>query len=313
VNAKTVHAAMRRVLPAALVLGCAGAGGSAQAEASPAFPELFTVAADPPIAAPQNTPEIAAIAGPTDGAADAGSTAYSPTPPAGESWTSGWTFSVTPYAWITGLNGNLGVVNAVPPVSVHLTPWELIDALHFTVMATVEADKDRFIVASDNLYAFNGFSKHITIHDADFVKASVNPVMVISTNDVGYRFVDGPMTVDILAGFRFYHVKPAISLSGPIRSFQGDQVENWAAPVVGLRFKGPLSEKWSYSLWGDVGGLTADTTFTGQIFGSAQYAFARNWTAVVGWRYMDTNYHNGQGFVFDVALNGPVLGATYRF
>jgi hypothetical protein len=83
--------------------------------------------------------------------------------------------------------------------------------------------------------------------------------------------------------------------------------------VIGLRFKGHLKGKWSYSLWGDLGGLDAHTDFTGQVFGSAQYAFARNWTAVVGWRYLHTNFNNGQGFVFDTEMNGPLLGATYRF
>ncbi len=303
---KTARSAMRLVLPAAFALGCAGA---ARAEVSAVSPETLVVtaaAADPILA----STDVATIKR-SDAQADGGATAYSSAPPSASS--SGWQFTVTPYLWLTSLHGDLGVVRAIQPVSVDISPWYLIRHMHFGVMGAFEADKDRFVAVSDNVYAYVGITHHITIRDVDFATATVAPKMFITTNDVGYRMLDDPsLSIDILGGFRLYHVRPGISLTGPRRSFEGEQSHTWANPLVGLRFKGHLSDKLSWSVWGDVG-ATSPSDHNGQAFGSLQYAFARSWTAILGWRYLTTNYDNGQGFVFNVNLDGPLLGASFRF
>jgi hypothetical protein len=312
VTTMTARSAMRLVLPAAFALGCAAAG-AARAEVSAASQEtpVETAAAAAPLLASNDVGTIER----RDAQADAGPTAGPPPPSGASSLTSGWTFTVTPYLWITGLTGDLGVVRAIQPVHVGLSPPQLLGHLHFGVMGAVEADKDRFMAVSDNIYAYVGFSKHITIRDAAFLSATVAPKMFISTNDVGYRIIDdGPwLSVDVLGGFRLYYVKPGIRLSGPRRSFEGNQSHTWADPLIGLRAKGHLYDEWSWSLWGDIGGTSSNTDHTAQIFGSVQYAFARNWTAIAGWRFLHTQFDNGQGFVFNTNLNGPLIGASYRF
>jgi hypothetical protein len=308
VTTKTARSAMRLVLPAVFALGCAGV---ARAEVGAASPEMLVVAAAAanPIVA---STEVATVA-PSDAQADVGATTGSPAPSGGSSWTSGWEFTVTPYLWGSALSGDLGVVRAIPPVGVDIRPWELLRHLHFAVMGAIEADKDRFIAVSDNIYAYVGFSDHITIRDVDFLRATVAPKMFITTNDVGYRLANGPVSIDVLLGFRLYDIRPGIQLFGPNRSFVGQQTHTWADPLFGLRFKGHLSDKWSWSVWGDVGGTDTSTNLSGQVFGSVQYAFARNWTAVAGWRYLHTQFSNDQGFVFNTQMNGPLLGASFRF
>ena len=46
--------------------------------------------------------------------------------------------------------------------------------------------------------------------------------------------------------------------------------------------------------------------------GALSYRFTDRIVARVGYRYLKVDYDN-DGFVYDVALSGPILGMTFRF
>jgi hypothetical protein len=223
---------------------------------------------------------------------------------------------VTPYVLITGLHGDIGVTPAIPPVHVSLTPGDVISSLKFGVMGAVQARYDRFVAISDNIFSNNGFSKHITLRDADFVSASVGSKMFISTDMVGYRFYDpaehGGVAIDALAGARFDNIDDSLDLVGPRRVFNGGRSQFWVDPLIGARAMAPIRGRWSWSLYGDVGGFDVGSRLTGEVFGSLKYALDRHWSAIAGWRYLYTDYSH-EGFVFRTTLNGPLLGASYKF
>ncbi|MDX1556652.1 MAG: hypothetical protein R3212_11545, partial [Xanthomonadales bacterium] len=54
-------------------------------------------------------------------------------------------------------------------------------------------------------------------------------------------------------GARFVDISGDLSVTGPLQTRRGELEENWTVPVVGLRWAGPLSEKWSYGLLVDAG------------------------------------------------------------
>jgi hypothetical protein len=118
----------------------------------------------------------AAAAEPQAEAPSADAPAASGAAPASDSERS-WVFEVTPYLFITGLHGDLGVTPAIPPVHVSLSPADIFSSLKFGIMGAVQARYDRFVALSDNIYSNNGFSKHITIRDRAFLSGSVNSKM----------------------------------------------------------------------------------------------------------------------------------------
>jgi len=227
--------------------------------------------------------------------------------------TSTWQFAVTPYLWLSGLWGDVGVTQAIPPEHVSLTPFEVLNHLGFGLMGAAEARHGPFVIASDNLYVSEAFSTHIGIRDPDFLRAHLKSKVFISTNVVGYRAIDKNGTsLDVLAGARLDNVDTGVQLSGPRRDFSADRSEFWADPIVGLELRGPISGKWSYSAYGDVGGFGAGSKVTGQLFAAAHYSLSSQWDAFAGWRYLYTDYsHNG--FVFKTTMTGPLLGATFHF
>jgi hypothetical protein len=225
----------------------------------------------------------------------------------------GWQFEFTPYLLASSRNGDLGVTSAVPPVHVDLSPWDLISHLKFGLMGRFDARNDRWVGFTDLVYADTKFSNHITIRDRDFGSASVRSKVLFSTNLVGYRvFQDSKSSVDVLAGVRFDALDTGLHLQGPRRTFDADVSKFWADPLLGARLKYRLARKWDARVWGDFGGFGAGSKFTGEVEGDLEYRFHRRWTANVGWRYLYTDYDRN-GFVFNTAMNGPVIGATYRF
>src|SRR3954449_12426400 len=68
-----------------------------------------------------------------------------------------WHFGVTPYVWILGLDGNLGVRRLQSDVS--LAPWEIVKHLQFGFMADAQARKGPYSVGLDGIYAKLGGAK----------------------------------------------------------------------------------------------------------------------------------------------------------
>jgi hypothetical protein len=228
----------------------------------------------------------------------------------------GWAVEVTPYLLITGLHGDFGLIQAIPPVHVGLTPIDVFSSLRFGFMGAIQVRHDRFVALSDNIYAHNKFHKHVGIRDPDFLTVNVTSKMFISTDMVGIRFYDpathGGVAIDALAGARVYNIDNGLDLIGPRRVFNGDHTEFWVDPLIGVRAMAPIRGRLSWSLYGDVGGFGAGSRLSGEIFGSLKYAFDRHWSSVIGWRYLYTDYKH-EGFVYKTTLNGPLLGVTYRF
>src|SRR3954453_21168285 len=62
-----------------------------------------------------------------------------------------WHFAVTPYAWIVGLDGDVGVRRLQS--SVDLKPWEIVKHLQFGFMANARARKGPYGLGLDGIYA----------------------------------------------------------------------------------------------------------------------------------------------------------------
>ena len=64
--------------------------------------------------------------------------------------------------------------------------------------------------------------------------------------------------------------------------------------------------------YGDIGGFGVGSHLTWQLLGGVQYDVSSRWSLSAGWRHLDINYDH-KGFVFDAAMDGPILGAVYKF
>ena len=211
------------------------------------------------------------------------------------------------------MKGDMGVSEAVQPVAVDLSFFDIMDALKFALMGRFEARNGRFVGTGDMIYLSMGTSKNIDLRQADFLEAKLGSKTLISTLTAGYRAVDHDgLSVDVFAGGRITSTKTSLDLDGPQRSFSGSKSETWVDPVLGARFQAPLGRNWSVQAYADVGGFGVASDVTWQLTGGVQYDLSSRWSLTAGWRHLKIDYDH-EGFVFDAAMDGPVLGAVYRF
>jgi len=63
---------------------------------------------------------------------------------------------------------------------------------------------------------------------------------------------------------------------------------------------------------GDVGGFGVGSDLDWQVLGALQYQVDDSLTLEAGYRYLAVDYDD-DGFLFDVALQGPIIGGSIRF
>jgi hypothetical protein len=240
-----------------------------------------------------------------------------------------WRFNATIYAWLP----SIGMDTSFPAdsgTSVDVTASDILNALNFTFMGALGAQKGDWGVATDLLYLDLSNSKkatrNLTVGGVDL------PVDVTGKAELGikgwlwttvgtYRVVDHPdYTMDILAGARMLNLSTDLkwSLTGdlgdpPIINASGKAKVSdtlWDG-IVGIKGRATFGDekKWFVPYYVDVGTGNSDVTW--QVFGGVGYSFG--WGDVVGvWRYLDYNLPSKDA-IQNLNFNGPAFGVTFHF
>jgi hypothetical protein len=285
---------------AGLVLTCAAQCG-AQIAVPVSTAADSTVSASKVVAAPALASPDQPIS--SDAAVPAAATDASA--PAGD-----WHFSVSPYLWLPGVHGGIGV-NSTQIVGIHASAGDLLSHFRFGLMGVVEPRYKRIVMPLDIMWVRIGDDKALTnLGTVGNFKASE----FILTQKIGYQLVKTKMiTIDALGGFRYWHLGQSVSFTTNTLNFSSSQ--NWVDPLVGGRITGNLSPKVSVTIAGDVGGWGAGSQLDYQIVGLLGYRIKPAVALQLGYRYLAVDYRNGGQFATNtrfanLVTSGAVLGAT---
>ena len=221
-----------------------------------------------------------------------------------------WQFQFSPYIWIAGVNGRAGLGKLVVDVDAGITD-ENVD-LNFGFMGTFEARKNRFVILTDLQYSNLGTDRAtpgplFSSAEADFKTFVLDP-------KIGYRIIDNREKgafVDVLGGIRYWHIKTDLTLNaGLVSSVTASRSRSWVDGAVGLRGKAHLTPRVFLTGEADLGG--GGSNFTYQLFGGVGFLVGKRYALIAGYRDLDVNY-NKDGFLFDNALHGPILGFGIKF
>ncbi|TIX20086.1 MAG: hypothetical protein E5V44_01090, partial [Mesorhizobium sp.] len=111
---------------------------------------------------------------------------------------------------------------------------------------------------------------------------------------------------------RIWSVDTDISFSGG--AFDGltfSEGDTWVDALAGFKGRYNINSEWYLSGWAMAGGGSSD--YMWDLWGGVGYQVNDKFSALIGYRASGVNYDNGDGFVFDVVQQGPVIGAIYRF
>ncbi len=222
----------------------------------------------------------------------------------------GWTFAVSPYAWLPGLSTSVGTPQGT--VDVDMSTSDVVSDLNFAFMGAAEARKGKWGLIADFIYSDISSSEPTPL-GLLWDKATADTRLSALTVYAGYRvFEDERAAVDVLAGGRFYWLNVDFALTpNRARGLEYNLNDDWADPVFGLRGRYNFNENWFATALGDLGGFAGDDN-SWQVFGSVGYQFNPTWSVQAGWRYMDVE-KTVSGTDLAIGLNGPMIGFTGRF
>jgi opacity protein-like surface antigen len=221
-----------------------------------------------------------------------------------------WHYAASIYAFMPETNTTIGTLNH-GPIESTLSFSDALDNLDFTFMGTLEASNDRWSVIGDFLLFDLSFGNPTPGTNVSQVNTAIKAQMF--NGYLAYRVYDDPgLEVDLAAGFRWFDVSSGIDLlqgSTVVGSSSAD--ENWVDPLVAVRARVQLSEKWFGTGLIDYGGFSSDSE-TWQVLLTVGYQINDQWSVGGGYRYIDVEHDiNGRSFAFD--QSGPIIGATFRF
>ena len=219
-----------------------------------------------------------------------------------------WKFQVAPYLFLVGASGDIGVNGLTTEVDA--SAGDILDTLNFGFMGAFEARKNRFSILTDLMYA--NLEKSKATSGPLFSGVTAEATMFLFSPQVGYALIDNDRaSLDAMVGIRFWHTSHELEFSPrllPAARQEGSK--NWADVIAGLRGQVHLTERIFVMGRGDLGGGGSD--FTYQLFGAAGFDVTRRLSLVIGYRHLDINYDR-DGFLFDGALHGVMLGMMFRF
>jgi hypothetical protein len=212
-----------------------------------------------------------------------------------------WRITFTPYVWMSGLEGTIGVGPNISEVYVSFT--EGAEDFEFGFASLAEARRHPWVLRLDFYYV--ALSDEGAISAGDTLRVGQNELMLHP--EVGYALLSRPWGgVDGLIGARYRNLGVDLSLSP-----QGVSADrNWVDGTVGANVRYQPAEKWRLVAKGDIGAGGSD--FTWQLYGGAAYDIGRCCSLAAAYRILDVDYDK-EDILYDVRLGGPTFGLTLRF
>jgi hypothetical protein len=206
-----------------------------------------------------------------------------------------WDWRVTPYFWAAGIDGNtsIGPVNADIEVSFS----DIVDDLQFGALIHVEAHQPGYGLFADAVY----LSLEPEGSDVESLFLEAGAVWkVFNDQESGIEF-----------GARYYDQDVTINPANLDRIRRG---KSWIDGFVGVRWVVPMSDRWSFSLRGNVGAGGSDLAW------SLEPSFLREFSngnrLALGFRMLDVDFDDdstrGVPFAMDVNYSGLIVGYTFN-
>jgi len=211
-----------------------------------------------------------------------------------------WDYTIKPYLWAAGLQGEMQV-GALPPVDVDLGFGDIIEDLDFTLMFGFEARKP------DRDWALMLDVMFVRLEE----KGEISEVEVGQTMiEAGVSYRPGEQDVfELIGGLRYWRTNLDVDIL-TVDTASGE--ESWVDPILGGRAFLDLAGDWSLLLRGDLGGFGVGSQFSYQARASVRYAFSDRGHLEFGYRHLYFDYDEDE-FRYDAALSGPLFGLTWKF
>jgi len=220
---------------------------------------------------------------------------------------SAWRFQLTPYAWMTGLSGDVRPLAKAPTVSTSRTFGDVLDDLEGALFMTGTARRDRWLLFGDLTWASLGHESALAPGIAVDGKLRQRSF----TAAAGYQVVSQPdHRLDLLAGARAWRIEAEVAV--PALGFDASKTERWVDPILAARLRSAWTPEWTTIVHADIGGFGVGADNTWQLVATGNYQVSDVLTLSAGYRHLAVD-RDESGTRIDVSMSGPLLGVTWRF
>lgn len=217
-----------------------------------------------------------------------------------------WRFQVTPYVWMTGLEGHVRPLATAPRVHVDKTFSDVLDHLNAAFFLHATARKDRWVVHADMSHAATSDSATLPLGLS--ASAQVKQTSLSLLGGMTWR-PTAQATIDAMAGVRWWRIQAQVQVP-PLG--EATSRTTFTDPVLALRWRHEWAPRWSTVVYGDVGGFGVGAHATWQALATLNYQITPQAYVSVGYRHLRVDYRK-DGKSLDFSMSGPMLGATWRF
>jgi opacity protein-like surface antigen len=219
-----------------------------------------------------------------------------------------WSFDVTPYLWVAGIQAETSLPDMPPS-----TPPE---AARFDTRISGGA-----MLAAQAHYRSVGLFVDFAWLQLDsaashpvpaFSRGNLKSDFIHSTVALSYRLpLEGKFHAELLAGARLWYVSEDLKYQdGVLPGFHVSGDQTWVDPVFGADLSYDLSRRWSLVTRGTAGG--AGSGLGWEVMGGVSYRFSDLCSTTFGYRYLHEDYEQNH-FSINTDIQGFILGVGFHF
>jgi hypothetical protein len=210
-----------------------------------------------------------------------------------------WDWSLTPYLWAAGIDGDASVGPVQADLSVNF--GDIVDVLSGAALIHVEAQTDDQGYFGDLVYLAT------EVDEGGRAKTELDTTIV----ELGYLRKTSRIGIEF--GIRYWdldlEIDPITTL--PVATAQGES--DWIDGFVGIRHVRELNDKWNFTTRANIGTGGSDFTYgVGVIFGREMGTSGQ---FVAGLKLLDIDYEdttaNGRPFTLDTMFVGGTIGYMF--
>lgn len=222
-----------------------------------------------------------------------------------------WEFSITPYLWMFGMDGDVRIRTTTAEFDVDFD--DILDNLDLAAIARFEAQRGRIGLYLDPVYGQ-------VSADGNSGAADVEVETDLFLLDFGarYRVLDrrtesGRMRLaDVSLGGRYVYTDTDIDFA---MLADRERSSDFIDLTVGARYGMDVTERLGLLIEGDVGGfgIGSSSEFSWNVAGLASWSFGRAGRLWAGYRHLDIDQDDGGSSGYDLQISGPLIGYEFNF
>lgn len=221
----------------------------------------------------------------------------------------GWVFSVTPYVWMYGLEGDVRIRSVEADLDVSF--GDILESLDVALMLHAEAWKGRY-----GLFIDPSYGRLLTEGESSSTGVDVETDLILVDFGGFYRVLDQrsaglARTADLSLGGRYVYLRNEIDFTAATdRKLSNDFIDL----TVGARYSMDLTRRVGLMIGGDVGGFDfgASSEFAWNAEALSSFRFGESGRLWAGYRILDFDRDDGGSNGLDVQFSGPIVGYEFR-